>query len=83
MSVVSEVYDIFFLIFTHMYSIDLLIDKQELIINKVLEVNGSCCSETMDVCVSRQFEGKFIGLHINSETFVLIYHSLHRAKRQP
>lgn len=40
MSVVSDVCDIFFIFFTHVGSIDLLIDKQELIRNKVLKANG-------------------------------------------
>jgi len=39
-------------------SIDILIDKQELIRNKVLKANGLCGSDTMDVSVSRQFKGK-------------------------
>ena len=37
---------------------DLLIDKQELIRNKVLKVNSLCGSDTMDVSVRRQFEAK-------------------------
>ncbi len=57
MSVVSEAYDILFLFFTHVGSIDLLIDKQELIRNKVLKANGLCSSGTMDVSVRRQFKG--------------------------
>ena len=64
-------------------AIDLLIDKQELIRNNVLIANGLCGSNTMDVSVRRQFEGKIFGFRINSGTFVVIYHSLHRAKRQP
>ena len=80
---VSEPYDIFFLIFTHMCSIDLLIDKQELIRNKVLKAKGLCGSDTMDVSLRRQFEGKIFGFFINSGTFVGIYPSLHRSKRQP
>jgi len=64
-------------------TMDLLIDKQELIRNKVLKANGLCSSDTMDVSVRRQFEGKIFGFRINSGTFVGIYHSLHRAKRQP
>ena len=83
MSVVSKAYDILFLFFTHVGSIDILIDKQELIRNKVLKAKGLCSSDTMDVSVRRQFEGKIFGFRINSGTFVGIYHSLHRAKRQP
>jgi len=64
-------------------AIDLLIDKQELIKNKVLKANGLCGSDTMDVSVRRQFEGKIFGFRINSGTFVGIYHSFHHAKRQP
>jgi hypothetical protein len=61
MSVVSEAYDILFLFYAHVASIDLLIDNQELIRNKVWEANGLCGSETMDVSVRRQFEGKIFG----------------------
>jgi len=83
MSIVSEAYDILFLFFAHVGSIDLLIDKQELTKNKVLKANGLCGSDTMDVSVRSQFEGKIFGFRINSGTFVGIYHSLHPAKRQP
>ena len=83
MSIVSEAYDILFLFFAHVGSIDLLIDKQELMRNRVLKANGLCGSDTMDVSVRRQFEAKIFGFRINSGTFVGIYHSLHRAKRQP
>jgi len=55
MDVLSEAYDILFLFFTYVGSIDLLIDKQELIRNKVLKVNSLCGSDTMDVSVRRQF----------------------------
>ena len=55
MSVVSEAYDILFLFFAHVGSIDLLLDKQELVGNKVLKVNSLCGSDTMDVSVGRQF----------------------------
>ncbi len=48
-------------------SIDLLIDKQELIRNKVLEANSLCSSDTMDVSVRRQFEGKIFGFRKFSE----------------
>jgi len=57
MSVVSEAYDILFLFFANVGSIDLLIDKQELTKNKLLKANGLCGSGTMDVSVMRQFEG--------------------------
>ncbi len=83
MSIVSEAYDILFLFFAHVGSIDLLIDKQELIRNNVLKANGLCGSDTMNVSVRHQFKGKIFGFRINSGTFVGIYHSLHRAKRQP
>ena len=83
MSIVSEAYDILFLFFAHVGSIDLLIDKQELTKNTVLKSNGLCGSYTIYVSVRRQFEGKIFGFRINSGTFVGIYHSLHRAKRQP
>jgi len=83
MSIVSEAYDILFLFFAHVGSIDLLIDKQELIRNKVMKANGLYGSDTMDVSVRRQFKGKIFGFRINPGTFVGIYHSLHRAKRQP
>jgi hypothetical protein len=48
-------------------SIDLLIDKQELIRNKVLKAKGLCGSDTMDVSVRRQFEGKIFGFRKFSE----------------
>ncbi len=83
MSIMSEAYDILFLFFAHVGSIDLLIDKQELIRNKVLKANSLCGSDTMDVSVRRQFEGKIFGFRINPGTFVGIYHSLHRPNRQP
>ena len=44
---------------------DLLIDKQELVGNKVLKVNSLCGSDTMDVSVGRQFEGKIFGFRKN------------------
>ena len=31
--------------------------------NKVLKANGLCRSDTIDVSVRRQFEGKIFGLH--------------------
>jgi len=62
---------------------EFLLDKQELIRNKVLEANGLCSSDTINVSVRRQFEGKIFGFRINSLTFVGIYHGLHPAKRQP
>lgn len=70
MSVVSEAYDILFLFFTHVGSIDLLIDKQELVRNKVLKVNSLCGSDTMDVIVRRQFEGKIFRFRKKSELMV-------------
>jgi len=81
MSIVSEAYDILFLFFAHVGSIDLLIDKQELIRNKVLKANSLYGSDTMDVSVRRQFKGKIFGFRINSGTFVGIYHSLHRDRQ--
>ena len=47
MSIVSEAYDILFLFFAHVGSIDLLIDKQKLTKNKVLNANGLCGSDTI------------------------------------
>ncbi len=73
----------FFLLFCALGAIDLLIDKQELIRNEVMKANSLYGSDTMDVSVRRQFEGKIFGFRINSGTFVGIYHSLHRANRQP
>ena len=37
---------------------DLLIDKQELIRNRLLKANGLRGSDTIDVSVGRQFEAK-------------------------
>jgi len=48
-----------------------------------MKANSLYRSDTMDVSVRRQFKGKIFGFRINSGTFVGIYHSLHRAKRQP
>ncbi len=56
MGVVREPYDILFLFFAHVGSIDLLIDKQELVRNKVLKVNSLCVGYPLDVSVRRQFE---------------------------
>lgn len=50
---------------------DLLIDKQELVRNKVLEANSLCGSDTMDVSVRRRFEGKIFGFRKISERFSL------------
>jgi len=83
MGIMSEPYDVLFLFFAHVGSIDLLIDKQELIRNKVLKVNSLYGSDTMDVSVRRQLVGKIFGFRINPGTFVGIYHSLHPAKRLP
>jgi len=83
MSIVSEAYDILFLFFAHVGSIDLLIDKQELTKNKALNANGLYDIDAICVSVRRQFKGKIFGFRINPGTFVGIYHSLHRAKRQP
>jgi len=44
-----------FCIFHEPRAMDLLIDKQELVGNKVLKVNSLCGSDTMDVSVGRQF----------------------------
>ena len=57
MSVLSKYHPHFFWLFCALGSIDLLIDKQELVGNKVLKVNSLCGSDTMDVSVGRQFEG--------------------------
>jgi len=61
MSVVSEAYDILFLSFTYVGSIDLLIDKQEFVRNKVLKVNSLCGNDLMDVSVGCQFDGEIFG----------------------
>ena len=63
-----EAYDIFFLFFAHLGSIDLLIDKQELSRNRVLEGNSLRDSDTMDVCTWRQFEGETFGFRKKCET---------------
>ena len=47
MSIVSEAYDILFLFFAHVGSIDLLIDKQELTKNKALKANSLYGSDTI------------------------------------
>jgi hypothetical protein len=67
MSVFSEAYDILSLFFAHVGSIDLLIDKQALIRNKVWKVNGLCGSGTMDVSVRRQFEDKIFSFRKKTE----------------
>ena len=71
MSIVSEAYDILFLFFAHVGSIDLLINKQELIRNKAMKANSLYGSGTMDVSVRRQFEGKIFGFRINSGFSIL------------
>jgi len=58
MSILSKYHPCSFCLFSALGSIDLLIDKQELVRNKVLKVNSLCGSDTMDVSVRRQFEGK-------------------------
>jgi len=83
MSVLSEYHPHSFWLFCALGAIDLLIDKQELIRNKVMKAKGLCGSDTLVVSVRRQFKGKIFGLHINSGTFVGIYHIFHRAKQQP
>lgn len=67
MGVVSEPYGILFLFFTYVRYVDLLIDKQELIRNKVFEVNGLLGSDTLGVSAKRQFEGKFFRIRKKSE----------------
>jgi hypothetical protein len=47
-----------------------------------LKTNGLYGIDTMDVSIGRQQEGKLFGLHFSSGTFVGVYYSLHRAKRQ-
>jgi len=81
MGVVREPYDILFLFFAHVCSIDLLIDKQKLMSNKVLKASSLCGSDTMDVSVRRLLKGKIFGFRINYGTFVGIYPSPRRAKR--
>jgi hypothetical protein len=50
-----------FCLFQASGSIDLLIDKQELIGNKVLKASDLGGSDTVDVSVGRQFRGKIFG----------------------
>ncbi len=63
MSVRSKYHPHSFWLFCALGSLDLLIDKQELMRNKVLKANGLCSSDTINVSVRRQFEGKILGLH--------------------
>ncbi len=58
MSVLSQSHTPSFWLFCALGYLDLLIDKQELMSNKVLKANGLCWSDTMDVSVRRQFESK-------------------------
>ncbi len=51
-------------------SVDFLLDKQELIRNKVLKAKGLCGSDTMNVSVRRQFKGKIFRFRKNSELMV-------------
>ncbi|MHC4192280.1 MAG: hypothetical protein ACYSUB_21840 [Planctomycetota bacterium] len=44
-------------------AVDLLIDKQKLIKNKVLKANGLYDSDAQSVNVRRQLIGKIFGLH--------------------
>jgi hypothetical protein len=67
MNVLSEPYDILICLFHALGAIDLLIDKQELVRNKVLKVNSLCGSDTIDVSVRRQFEGKIFRFRKKSE----------------
>jgi hypothetical protein len=83
MSVLSKYHHHSFWLFCALGSLDLLTDKQELTKNKVMKANSLYGSDTMNVSVRRQFEGKIFGFRINPGTFVGICHSLHRAKRQP
>ena len=55
MNVLSEPYDILICFFHAPGAIDLRLDKQELVGNKILKVNSLCGSDTMDVSVGRQF----------------------------
>ncbi len=50
--------------------IDFLIDKQELIRNKVLKVNGLYGSDIRDVSLRRQLKGKIFGFRKISEPSV-------------
>jgi len=66
MSIVSEAYDILFLFFAHVGSIDLLIDKQKLTKNKVLNANGLYDSDAICVGVRRQLVGKIFGFGLKT-----------------
>ena len=57
MSVISKYHHHSFWLFCTPGSLDLLIDKQELIKNKVLEANVLCGSDIIDVSVGRQLKG--------------------------
>ncbi len=86
MSIVSEAYDILFLFFAHVGSIDLLIDKQELIRNKVLNANGLCGSDIMDVSVRRQFKGKifdFVSILEPLLEYIIVFIALSDNLEQP
>jgi hypothetical protein len=50
-------------------SISAIIDKQELIRNKVLEAKSLCGSDTIDVSVRSRFEGKIFGFCAKSKRF--------------
>ena len=55
MSIIPKYYPHSLCLFCTLGSLDLLIDKQELVGNKILKVNSLCGSDTMDVSVGRQF----------------------------
>ena len=67
MSILPKYYSHSFWLFCAPGPLDLLIDKQELVRNKVLKVNSLCGSDTMDVSVGRQFEGKIFRFRKVSE----------------
>jgi len=64
-----EPYDISFLFFVHVGSLDLLIDKQQLIRNNVLAANSLCANDTMDVSLRRQFKDRISRFREKREAF--------------
>ena len=62
-------------------SVDLLIDKQQLIRNKVFKANGLCGSNTINVSVKHQFKGKIFGFGPKNESFFPVKLRFLRLKR--
>ena len=53
--------------FISIYAIDFLLDKQELVGNKVLKVNSSCGRYTLDVIVGRQFSTSYKKMSLHNQ----------------